>query len=632
MLSDPFDDSSARRAYLGLEERLRALSEEDRDLVRLGQMPDLSRWLEQVAATGGCARPVYLRGVSATFDAVSGELVRRYSTDGEPGERLALRCRNRRASRCGPCSWLHQGDSWHLVHAGLAGGKGVPEDVQLHPSVFVTLTAPSFGRVHRAGSCHRERPGVCAHGRALGCGRVHPENGGLVGAPVCVECYDYPGHVLWNAHAGALWKAFGDNVYHHLAALAGVGRSAVRRVLRVSAVKVAEYQRRGVVHFHAVVRLDGPAGAVDPPPSWVTADVLVNAVRTAAGAVALVAPASAAYGERRLRFGVQVDVHELRGGLDDAGTGERVAAYVAKYTTKGAEAAGAVDRRVTSVAEIRLLRVSAHLRALVGTCWRLGGLPELAHLRLRAWAHMLGFRGHCLTKTRAYSTTYRSLRAEREDWVRGVPSGDEVTVGDWRYAGVGYRPGEALVAEQVAADRERTREIARDYAPPGGWVGRGGAVAGLRVGGRRLRGAVMSDPSGWAFPHGPDVGPAVWGFTTADADTARDLSAAVGGVPERDANGVWSLITYTSVLRVEIVTGCTVDTMPFRLACAPGLGAFVLRFGAWSLAEVLGASVVDAVMALRCAVVGELAVTSQDVSTLGGRIIRYPVPCLTLRT
>ncbi|MFJ4793923.1 replication initiator [Kitasatospora purpeofusca] len=470
-MTGPFEGPAARRAYLVREERLRHLGEVDRDLVRLGQMPGRERWLEQIAATGGCARPVYLRGMSATVDAVSGELLRRYSTAGEPGERLALRCRNRRASRCGPCSWLHQGDSWHLVHAGLAGGKGVPQEVQLHPSVFLTLTAPSFGRVHRAGRCHRERPGVCPHGQPLGCGRFHGENSGLVGAPVCVECYDYPGHVLWNAHAGRLWKAFGDTVYHRLASLVGVGRSAVRRLVRVSALKVAEYQRRGLVHFHAVVRLDGPSGAGEVPPSWATAEVLTEAVRTAVGSVALSVPESAAYGVRRLRFGAQLDVHEIRGEVEDPGTGERVAAYVAKYTTKGAEAAtGAVDRRVTSAAEIRSLRVSAHMRALVGTCWRLGGLAELAHLRLRAWAHMLGFRGHCLTKTRAYSTTYRSLRAEREDWVRGASSEGEVTVGEWRFAGVGHRPGEAVVAEQIAADRERTREIARDYAPPG-WVG-----------------------------------------------------------------------------------------------------------------------------------------------------------------
>ncbi|MFF3072455.1 replication initiator [Kitasatospora sp. NPDC057936] len=486
-MNNPYEDPAARRMFLAQAERLRHLGEVDRDLVRLGQMPGLSRWLEQIAATGGCARPVYLTGASATFDAVSGEMVRRYSTAAEPGERLALRCRNRRSSRCGPCSWLHQGDSWHLVHAGLAGGKSVPAGVGSHPLVFLTLTAPSFGRVHRAGRCHRDQPGTCEHGSPLGCGRAHPDTGHLVGEPLCFECYDYPGHVLWNAHAGALWKAFTDNLYHHLAAHGSVSRSGVRRVLRVSAVKVAEYQRRGVVHFHAVVRLDGSDGPGKLPPPWATVDVLLDAVRTAVAAVSLPGPVSAAYGERRLRFGAQMDVHEIGGGQDAPVSAEKVAAYVAKYTTKGAESAGAVDRRVTSAAEIRALRLSAHMRALVGTCWRLGAVPELGHLRLRAWAHMLGYRGHCLTKTRAYSTTYRRLREERGEHVRGGRvNGDEVTVGNWRFAGAGLGPGEALIAEGIAADLQRTREIARDHLAHG-WVG-----GARRVGG----GAEGASPAG----------------------------------------------------------------------------------------------------------------------------------------
>ena len=35
----------------------------------------------------------------------------------------------------------------------------------------------------------------------------------------------------------------------------------------------------------------------------------------------------------------------------------------------------------------------------------LGGRDEYEALNLRRWAHMLGFRGHFLTKPRAYSVT-----------------------------------------------------------------------------------------------------------------------------------------------------------------------------------------------------------------------------------
>jgi hypothetical protein len=115
-------------------------------------------------------------------------------------------------------------------------------------------------------------------------------------------------------------------------------------------------------------------------------------------------------------------------------------------------------------------------------CWQLGGLPELAGLRLRAWAHTLGFRGHVLTKSRAYSTTYTALRAERVAWrddgpdvAAGVAT---VTDSSWRYAGSGYgSQAEAELARGMAMDADR-RGAAVTRADPGGWVGRGGGWPG----------------------------------------------------------------------------------------------------------------------------------------------------------
>jgi hypothetical protein len=48
--------------------------------------------------------------------------------------------------------------------------------------------------------------------------------------------------------------------------------------VRVSYAKVAEYQRRGVFHFHAVIRLDGPAGPTTTPPAWATLGLLTAAI------------------------------------------------------------------------------------------------------------------------------------------------------------------------------------------------------------------------------------------------------------------------------------------------------------------------------------------------------------------
>jgi hypothetical protein len=475
--ADPYRDPAARRAYLDQEARLRALPDIDRDLVRLGQQPGLNRWLDQIRATGGCAAPIYLAGHTVTSDAATGEVLRSYSTDGEPGSQLAVRCRNRRASRCRPCSREHAGDTFHLVRAGLIGGKGVPDGVRAHPRLFVTLTAPSFGSVHRAGACHPVRRRRCQHGTPLGCGRFHDGSDPAVGQPLCPDCYDYTSHVLWNAHAPALWKAFRDNLYHHLATRAGVGRSAIRKLLRVSAAKVAEYQKRGVIHFHAVIRLDGPTGPDSSPPAWATGPTLLDAVHTAAAAVSLTPPPSAAYGAASLRFGTQLDAHQLTTHLGTSLTDEAVAAYIAKYTSKSVESAGAVDHRLTSLADLDALPVTPHVRALIGTAWRLGGLPELQHLRLRAWAHMLGYRGHCLTKTRAFSTTYTELRTARAEHTRAQQlftdwDSETITESTWRYVSHGHTPAEQLIAAGIAEDLAMNRDVARDErrsGDPGPW-------------------------------------------------------------------------------------------------------------------------------------------------------------------
>jgi hypothetical protein len=45
-------------------------------------------------------------------------------------------------------------------------------------------------------------------------------------------------------------------------------QKALNAALRVSFAKVTEYQQRGLVHFHVVIRFDGPDGHTTSPPSW----------------------------------------------------------------------------------------------------------------------------------------------------------------------------------------------------------------------------------------------------------------------------------------------------------------------------------------------------------------------------
>jgi hypothetical protein len=70
--------------------------------------------------------------------------------------------------------------------------------------------------------------------------------------------------VLWNALAPGLWRRTIIAVQRSLARHVGVGEAGLRRLVRVSYAKVAEFQKRGAVHFHAVIRLD-PATACRCP-------------------------------------------------------------------------------------------------------------------------------------------------------------------------------------------------------------------------------------------------------------------------------------------------------------------------------------------------------------------------------
>lgn len=265
-----------------------------------------------------------------------------------------------------------------------------------------------------------------------------------------------------------MWDRFVIDVRRRLATSAGLVQSCFADHARLSFARVAEYQKRAAVHVHAVVRLDGPNGPDDEPPAWGTTQLLIDAVRTSARRVLVRSSYSPAVGERALRWGEQIDARPLRAdgdGPDD----DAVAAYVAKYVTKGASETGAgLDYPLTASADIESAPVSPHVRTLMRACWCLGGLPEYETLRLRAWTHTLGYRGHILTKSRAYSTTYAALRAERAHHMGHTDTPEVTTERQWRYAGSGHTPGATLLAAGIAEDLAQNREFAREAIGEGG--------------------------------------------------------------------------------------------------------------------------------------------------------------------
>jgi hypothetical protein len=265
------------------------------ELLSLATSDDFAWWERQLAATGNCANPVRLRGRIDAIDRATGEKARMYDTASEPGGVLRIPCGNRREHICPACSEVYKGDARQIIRSGLTGGKGIPESGATHPCVFATLTAPGFGPVHtirtgRGGrlACRPRRDAHqrrCPHGRDLSCARHHHDDDPRLGTPMCPDCYDYTGHVLFNALAPELWRRFTIYLPRQLARLAGVTQRQLRREVRVRFVKVAEYQHRGIIHYHAVIRLDAPGDGHQPPLPRYTAQLVDQAIRATVAAV-----------------------------------------------------------------------------------------------------------------------------------------------------------------------------------------------------------------------------------------------------------------------------------------------------------------------------------------------------------
>jgi hypothetical protein len=430
------------------------------------------RWVNRAR---GCRQPVRLVGVSREADAASGEVVREFTSAGEPDGVVLKPCGNRRSQVCAPCADVYRGDAWQLVAAGMRGGKGVPETVAEHPVAFATFTAPSFGPVHtvrEAGgkrlACRPRRAGeTCAHGRSLACSRRHRDDDPWLGEAICPDCFDYERAVLWNQNAGRLFRRTRTYVERELAREAGVTQKVARGQVRVSYVKVAEFQRRGVVHFHILWRLDAAGEELVAPPQPYDAQLLAEAI--AAALPKSTVPAETPDAEP-YAWGRQHEVRPLDLGADAAEAG-RVAAYIAKYATKSTEAVGGVMSKIKSERELRRLRCRDHARRHIEAAWTLGARVELDGKRLRRWAHQLGYGGHCFTKSRRYSTTFKALRGARAQHAAAAYSavaGDVAAKTDhnlirhkaWRYGGRGYpKAGDALLALSSAA-RTRERRLA----------------------------------------------------------------------------------------------------------------------------------------------------------------------------
>lgn len=445
-------------------------------------------WADTAARVGYCAQPVRLVGSSTTVDATTGQVLDTFSSDQSPLGVVYRPCGNRRADVCPSCSRVYARDTFEMLRAGLVGGKTVPTGVARNPVLFVTFTAPSFGPVHgprpvagsaTGGRCRpRDKSENCRHGRPTRCMAIHDANDPLAGAPLCDECYDWEGAVVWNWCVPELWRRGVITLRRAIAAELGVREESLGEAASLQYAKVAEFQTRGLVHFHSLFRLDGPSGPGSPSP--LDAAELARTFRRVIPTVEYLAPPIDTNDTGRLiRWGTQLDVRPVRGANDDdyqtdSLLPEQVAGYLAKYATKDVNALDHGKAR------------GPHLRMLEQTCKELAARAiaegeDSPYLLLFKRPRTLGFRGHFSTKSRQYSITLGALRRARHRFQllradlerRGKqldPAGLEerlladeesstLIVGSWAFQGSGWtRSGDRALALAAAA---RSREYAQ---------------------------------------------------------------------------------------------------------------------------------------------------------------------------
>ena len=322
-------------------------------------------------------------------------------------------------------------------------------DVAGHPMLFVTLTAPSFGPVHRGpGPSEREpcrprrREPLCPHGIPLACFARHETDDPVVGEPLCPECFDYPGAVLWNAHVAA---PLGADVAAPLPP-----RRPVRRGLDLAAASLGP----SLLHQGGGV----PAPGSGPPPCRAPRRRCGRPRRRTAG---MDRDRTVWNAPSERRCGAQTwlcpkrPAHRCAGpGGDPRSTSE--SSTRAKNATRGAwrptwpstrprrpTAPGGWPIHCAPGASSSAWR---SVRTWPGWCARPGTSGtggSSARSRSGSHAHTLGYRGQFSSKSRRYSTTFGALRGARAAYVEDRREDPFDYDGEWRYAGRGFDSPEA---------------------------------------------------------------------------------------------------------------------------------------------------------------------------------------------
>jgi hypothetical protein len=266
------------------------------------------------------------------------------------GNRHWVRCGSRLKAVCEGCSALAVGDWQTILRSGIFGSD--PTD----QFVFLTLTAPSFGRCHRVAKL--SQPSARCQ-----CGVTHDPliDADLRGVPIDRASYSYEECVEWNYHSGRLWNNL-------VCRLRGSSPSLVYASVR-------EWRDRGAIHLHVVLRM--------PSSEAMSAREVRRIARTVTATVAE---------GRSIAWGSAIRARSMR---RDAPAGQSLA-YLAKqigYLTKSADQLGRALASESALDHWRRLNIAAS-RIWCPRC----GDTRVSEALCRATCHrQWGARSHVVT-------------------------------------------------------------------------------------------------------------------------------------------------------------------------------------------------------------------------------------------
>jgi hypothetical protein len=180
--------------------------------------------MEKIATE--CSRPINL--VMTRADTQTGELT---------NHEYSKPCGSRLAEKCPHCSNVYRGDAISVLQSGLKGAEN-----STIPFTFITFTAPGadvFGPTHQR-VVETSKSGK-PHVRRCGCRQVHEKDDALMGTPLDPDTYRFDRAADFNAHASRLLTV----------TMQRLGRVVGRKL---SYARVAEFQTRGLIHFHVIVK------------------------------------------------------------------------------------------------------------------------------------------------------------------------------------------------------------------------------------------------------------------------------------------------------------------------------------------------------------------------------------------